>query len=93
MATYSIAEAIQKMLEASDWKDRYINTKIREDWKILFGITVAKHTHDVIIRERKLYIYTDVAALKNELRITKDSIKRQINEYLKEPYIIDVIIV
>lgn len=89
---YSVSEAIQKMLNESHWKYRYQLTKLREDWEKLMGKMVAKHTTDLMIRDHVLYIYTDVAALKNELSYNKGLLIAKLNQYLGEQFIQDIVV-
>ncbi|MBK7690256.1 MAG: DUF721 domain-containing protein [Bacteroidetes bacterium] len=92
MALYSMKEALNKMLEQSRWKERYLAEKIKLDWEKLMGITVAKHTRDLIVKEQKLYIYTDVAPLRNELSYNKTLLIEKINQHLEENFIKEIIL-
>lgn len=92
MALYSMKDALNKMLEQSQWKDRYLAGKIKLDWEKLMGKTVAKHTNDLIIKDGRLYIYTDVAPLKNELSYNKQLLIEKINQYLEENFIREIIL-
>lgn len=89
---YSVSDAIQKMLNESHWKYRYQLTKLREDWELLMGKTVAKHTTDLMLREGVLYIYTNVAALKNELSYNKALLIAKLNKHLGEAFIKDIVV-
>ncbi len=93
MAQYSMQEALNKMLEESNWKYRYQVTKLKQDWEKLMGKTVAKHTQDLVIKDGKLYIYTNVAPLKHELSYNKNLVIQKINQYFGEAFIKEVIIV
>lgn len=93
MAEYSIKEAIDRMLKESNWKYRYQVTKLKQDWEVLMGKTVAKHTKDLIIKERKLYIYTDIAPLKHELNYNKQLLVEKINQYFEDTFINEIIVV
>lgn len=92
MALYSMKDALNKMLEQSQWKERYLVEKIKLDWEKLMGKTVAKHTNDLIIKDHKLYIYTDVAPLKNELSYNKPLLIEKINQHLEENFIREIIL-
>ncbi len=93
MAQYSMSEAINKMLQDSHWKYRYQVTKLKEDWELLMGKTVAKHTDDLKIRDAKLYIYTTIAPLKNELSFNKHLLVAKINQHFGEVFIKDIVVV
>ena len=92
MAQYSVGDAIKKMLNESSWKQRYFQSRIKEDWSIIMGATVAKYTEDIKLVEKKLIIKTNVAPLKSELQHNKISIIEKINERLGEKVINEVMI-
>jgi Dna[CI] antecedent, DciA len=92
MAQYSMADAITKMLEESNWKYRYQVTKLKEDWELLMGVTVAKHTKDLFINNHVLYIHTDVAALKHELSFNKMLLVAKINQHFEDDFIKEVVV-
>jgi len=92
MALYSIQDALKDMLEKSHWRYAYQLVKLKQDWELLMGKTVAKHTKDLQIREGKLYIYTQVAPLKNELNYNKAVLIERINEHLGETLIRDIMV-
>jgi hypothetical protein len=93
MAQYSMQDAIKQMLEQSNWKYDYQVTKLKQDWELLMGKTVAKHTNDIQIRQGRLYIYTNVAPLKNELNYSKMLLVEKINQHFGEKFIHDVVVV
>ena len=93
MAEYSMREAIMKMLEESHWKNRYQATRLQEDWELLMGKTVARHTDELKIRDGVLYIYTKVAPLKNELSYNKNLLIAKLNQHLGEKFIVDIVVV
>lgn len=85
-------EALQKMFQESNWKYRFMAIRLKNDWEMLMGKTVAKHTTDLMIQDHKLHIYTDVAPLKHELSYNKQLLLEKINQYLGETFIRDVIV-
>lgn len=92
MAQYSLQDAIQLVVQQSPWKHRYHVIKIKNDWELLMGKTVAKYTKDLFIDQHKLYIVTDHASLKNELSYNKSLLVAKINQYLGETIIHDIIV-
>lgn len=92
MAEYSMGEAIKRMLEESNWKERYQVTKLKQDWEQLMGRTVARYTDEMYVQDKKLFIRTNVAALKKELSFNKHLLIAKINQYFEEEVIREVII-
>ena len=92
MGQYSMSEAINRMLEESNWKYRYQVTKLKEDWELLMGKTVAKHTKELTIHNGTLYIQTNVAALKHELSYNKALLVAKINQHFDELFIKEIVV-
>jgi hypothetical protein len=51
---------------------------------------IAKYTRNVLLVEKTLIIYTDVAALKQELLYSKEELIKTINNHFKELVINDI---
>lgn len=92
MGEYSIGEAIQLLMKRSGWKPKVTEIRLREEWEQIVGKTVAKYTRDLKLYNGKLTIYTDVAPLKQELTLGKQQLINNINEYLGDTAITDIII-
>ena len=92
MAEYSMQEAIKKMLAESHWKSRYQIAKLKQDWELLMGKMVARYTNDLQFRDGILYVYSDVAALKNELSYNKALLIERLNQHLDEKFIKEIIV-
>lgn len=92
MSMYSIKEALNKMLEQSGWKEKFLIEKLKLDWEFLMGKTVAKYTDTLEIQNRILYINTSAGPLKNELSYNKQLLIEKINTHLESTLIVDVVV-
>jgi predicted nucleic acid-binding Zn ribbon protein len=92
MGSYSIGEALNLLLEKSRWKPKVNELRLRNEWETIVGKTIAKYTRTIQIRDKSLTIYTDVAALKQELLLGKDQLIVRINEYFQERVVTEIII-
>lgn len=63
-----------------------------EEWEAITGKSIAKYTRSVNLEGKKLTIYTDVAALKQELQYGKEQLIIRINEYFNERVVEEIII-
>jgi len=90
MGTYSIGEALNLLMERSKWKPVIYELRLKEEWPIIVGEMIAKYTRNVILVEKTLIIYTDVAALKQELLYSKEELIKTINNHFKELVINDI---
>ena len=90
MGTYSIGEALNLLMERSNWKPVIYELRLKEEWPSIVGKMIAKYTRNVLLVEKTLIIYTDVAALKQELLYSKEELIKTINNHFKELVINDI---
>jgi predicted nucleic acid-binding Zn ribbon protein len=88
----SLGEALKKFLEKSRIKNSIQSMQIEDHWLKLMGETIAKYTDRIEIKNGTLFIYTEVAPLKNELVFQKELIVKRINESLGDDVVKDVVI-
>ena len=88
----SLGEALKKFLEKSRIKNSIQSMQIEDHWLKLMGETIAKYTDRIEIKNGTLFIYTEVAPLKNELVFQKELIVKRINESLGNDVVKDVVI-
>ncbi len=92
MSQYSIGEAINMLMKKSGWKPKVTELRLKQDWEQIVGKTIAKYTRNMYYDSGVLTIYTDVAPLKQELILGKEQLINNINEYLEETLIRDIIV-
>lgn len=90
MASYSIGEALNLLLEKSKWKPKVIELRLQQEWEQIVGKTIARYTRNLILNGENLTIYTDVAALKQELYYGKQQLIVRINEYFGERIVSEI---
>lgn len=88
----SLGDALKKFLEKSRMKQDIQALQITEIWEEIMGSAIAKLTDRIEIRDKTLFIHTQVAPLKNELVFQKPLIIQRINEKMGAQTILDVII-
>ncbi len=87
-----LKDVLKEMVEKYRLHSKLNQTKIKALWEELMGPSIARHTTDIKIRAKKLYVNINSSSLKQELSMGRDKIKKIINEELGEEYIQDVII-
>ena len=92
MGQYSIGEALNLLLERSKWKHKVSELRMQQEWEEIVGKTIAKYTRNILLNGETLTIFTDVAALKQELYYGKQQLIATINEYFKEDVVKDIIV-
>lgn len=91
MAEKSLKDAFRQLLVNKNNQDDFFRAQIRVAWPKLFGKNVAQHTRLLEVRKRKLYVYTNSSAIRNQLMMVREGIRKRINEELGEDYLEEVI--
>ena len=89
---YTLKEAIKEMLKAYRLDGRLKELNLLNSWEKIVGKMIAKHTQDVYINNKKLFIKVDSDALRHELLYSREKIKNSMNEEAGEELIEDVIL-
>ena len=92
MAQLRIGDALKAFLDKSKLKNGVRAVQIEEVWEKVMGKTIAKYTDKIEIINDKLFIYSSVGPLKNELQYQKPQIIQRVNELMGEKVIREVII-
>ncbi|TXI31928.1 MAG: DUF721 domain-containing protein [Niabella sp.] len=92
MAEYSLAQALQEFLKKSRLRGDIQALRIEDAWEEIMGKTIAKYTDKLQIIGDKLFIYTTVSPLKNELIYQREKIVERVNEAMGQRIINEVII-
>ena len=92
MSQYSIGEALNLLMERSNWKPKVIALRMSQEWEAITGKTIARYTRSVNMTNKTLTIYTDVAPLKQELQLGKEQLIVRINEYFNERVVEEIVI-
>lgn len=90
MPTYSIGEALSLFLEKSKWKHKIHELRLRNEWEQIVGKTIARYTRNVTLNDKRLTVFTDVAALKQELLFGKAQLINTINQHFGETVVTDI---
>ena len=90
MPTYSIGQALSLFLEKSKWKRKMHEVRLRTEWEQIVGKTIAKYTRNISLNDKKLMVFTDVAALKQELLYGKEQLINTINQHFGETVVTDI---
>lgn len=76
----SLKEVIDEMLKAYKLDGRLSEVRLINSWEKVVGKMIARHTKDLYISRRKLYITLDSAALRDELSYARTKILNMLNE-------------
>ena len=89
---HSLKEAIDHLLKAYKLDDRLAEKRLMSSWEDIMGKMIAKHTLDLSIRNKQLFVTLDSSALRNELSMAKTKIVKMLNEAAGTEVINDVVL-
>lgn len=76
----SLKDALQEMLESFHLDQKFRQKRMITSWEKIMGAAVAHRTTELVFRNRKLFVYLNSAALRDELFNSRDRIKDLLNE-------------
>ena len=75
-----IGEVIKEMIETYRLGGKLNEVKVIHSWEKIVGEMIAKHTLDLYIKNRRLFVKVDSPALKNELNFSRTEIMEKLNQ-------------
>jgi len=87
-----IDSLLHKFVKANKLEKGLAEYRLMKSWKDLLGITVAKKTKSMHIRNRKLFITLHSSVVRNELGMIKDTLIPRLNEAAGFDVIDDIVL-
>ena len=89
---HSLKEVINDLLKEYRLSDKLKELKIIESWPKIVGKIIAKHSTGIYLRDKKLYITLDNAAIREELLFARTKLLKSINKLVGENYVEEIIL-
>tara|TARA_B100000780_G_C20882803_1_gene351225 strand:- start:73 stop:363 length:291 start_codon:yes stop_codon:yes gene_type:complete len=86
----TIGEVIKDLLKNYDITSKLNEAHIVTLWDKLMGPSVARHTVNIEVEKRVLFVQLNNAALKQELSYGREKIKKMLNKEVGEEVLLDV---
>ena len=87
----TLKEAINEFLKTANLDTKLKEVKLVDSWERVVGKLIAKHTKDLFIKNKILYVTLDSSALKQELTYSHEKIIKMLNDSAGETVLEDVI--
>lgn len=84
-------EVIDEFLASYRLEGKLNEVKLISSWETIMGKTIARHTKEIYVKNKILYISLDSAALRQELAYAKDKIMALLNTEAKQLLIENVV--
>lgn len=89
---HTLKEAIDHLLKAYKLDDKLAEKRLIASWENVMGVMIAKHTTDLYIKHKQLFVTLDSAALRNELSFAKTKIIDMLNDAVGSKVINEIIL-
>jgi predicted nucleic acid-binding Zn ribbon protein len=86
-----LGEAINQFLKEYKSSDKLKEARINNEWQKIVGPVFARHTVNLYLKQRYLYIRMDAASVKHELYMARTVLIRALNKELGEEVIEKII--
>ena len=90
--TRKLDTLLQQFVKANNLERGLAEYRPMKSWKELLGITVARRTRSLHIRNRKLYVTLHSSVVRNELSMIKESLIPRLNEAAGMKVIDDIVL-
>lgn len=87
-----LKDIIGSWLQDPRVKEKLTEAKLLDKWGDIVGAVIAQYTRRIYVSDRKLYVQLDSPVLKHELHLGRAMLLRNINEYLGDGFLKEVII-
>jgi predicted nucleic acid-binding Zn ribbon protein len=76
----SLKQAIDALLSTYGLDGKMREVRLVGSWEKVMGKMIARHTKELFISNRKLFVRVDSAALREELSFAKEKLVKMLNE-------------
>ena len=88
-----IKDLVNSFIDHYKLRPKYYEYKIRNYWIEEMNPLANRYTTQIRIKDNKLYVHISSASVKHELTLGREKIKQNINEWLGEDYLKEVVLI
>lgn len=87
----SLGDVLQKLFDAYGWTEKMDGVRITNSWEKVVGSIFAKHTTNIYVKNKKLFVFLDSSVLRNELYMEKTEIIKKLNSEIGKKVINEIV--
>ncbi len=89
----TLGEAIKELLKTYQLEDKYVETGILNAWESVVGRMIARYTKKLYVKDKKLYVKIENAAIVNELKFAREKIVKSLNKQAGQEVITEIVFI
>ena len=87
----TLKEVINELLESYKLSDKLKEVRLIDSWEKVVGKLINKHTKNLYIKKKVLFVKLDSSALRNELSYARQKIIKALNKEADEEVIENIV--
>jgi len=87
----NLGDVLQKLFDAYGWTEKMDGVRITNSWEKVVGSIFAKHTTNMYVKNKKLFVFLDSSVLRNELYMERTEIIKKLNSEIGKKVITEII--
>ena len=87
----SLKEVLQQLFDAYGWTEKMDGVRIINSWEQVVGGIFAKHTTNLYVKNKKLYVKLDSSVLRNDLYMERSQLVKKLNDAIGKKVIDEII--
>jgi predicted nucleic acid-binding Zn ribbon protein len=87
----TLKEVLEEFMKSLHVSDKFEEIQIKESWENIMGKMISRHTVSIFLKDKKLYITLDSAALRQELTYAKKKMIKLLNKEMGKAIVEDIV--
>lgn len=88
----TLKDAIMQLLRTYHLEDKLIEHRLIANWEVVVGTMISRHTKDIWLKDKKLYVKLDSPTIRMELSYRRSQLVELLNESVGKELITDVVL-
>jgi predicted nucleic acid-binding Zn ribbon protein len=88
----TLKDAITQLLRTYHLEDKLTEHRLIANWEVVTGTMISRHTKDLWIKDKKLFVKLDSPAIRMELSYHRSRMVELLNESVGKELITDIVL-
>ena len=89
---HKLGDLLQKLFDAYGWTEKMDGVRITNSWEKVVGGIFARHTTNIYVKNKKLFVFIDSSVLRNELYMERTEIVKKLNNEIGKKVITEIVL-
>lgn len=87
----SLKDVLEQLFDAYGWTEKMDGVRITNSWENVVGGIFARHTTNLYVKNKKLYVILDSSVLRNELYMERSKLVKKLNDEIGKKVIDEIV--